>query len=172
MTRQDRFEQESVVSRIRIPTGVYRELEAARVRLGEVAAETTMTEMYRAAVRHYLDYLAVEINGGRPFVDAAVSQDKADRVVRTRSGKRPRFIPVADWALVPSKRKPEWIGLALWTGGEAIDVVAEIRPARMPNRRDVGWTRMVNRAGYVVDHDREEVRRADGSYLVPIKRAG
>ncbi|MEL4211914.1 hypothetical protein [Corynebacterium bovis] len=172
MTRQDRFEQASVVSRIRLPVGVHHELEAARQRLGEVVAETSMTELYRAAVRHYLDYLSEEINGGRPFVDGAVSQAKADRVVTTRSGRRPRFVPVADWVVVPSKRKPEWIGLALWTGGEAIDVVAEIRPARMPNRRDVGWTRMLNRAGYVVDHAREEVCRVDGSYLVPIKRAG
>ena len=172
MSRQDQFEQASVVSRIRLPVGLHHELEAARTRLGEVAAETSMTELYRAAVRHYLDYLAGEINGGRPFVDGAVSQAKAEQVVTTRSGRRPRFIPVADWVVVPTKRKPEWIGLALWTGGESIDVVAEIRPARMSNRRDVGWTRMLNRAGYVVDPDREEIRRVDGSFLVPIKRAG
>lgn len=170
MNRREDYEQKMVVSRIRLPVGLSGELEAARVRLGQSVAETTVTEMYRAAIRFYLDHLSGTINDGRPFTDGAVPQDEADRVVRDVSGRRAGFVPVVDWALVPTKRRPDRIGLAIWHGGEAVHVVAEVVPALVPNKRDVGWTRLLGRAGYAVDPDRAEVRRSDGSFLVPIRR--
>lgn len=143
-------------------------MTAARQGLVATIAEITQSAFVEAAIHHYANQLAGEINNGQDWMTGDV-YNNPESLREIDRGKKAVYAPIVDWARIESKRLPPKVELHRQLNGARM-LVAEIYPDTAGGKKKAtGYQRMLKSAGYEVDPERDEHQDDDGQILIPIR---
>lgn len=157
----------NVLIQLRISNEAHQRMEAARAGLHRTIAQVDKGAFVTAAINHYTQYLANELNNGRDWLDGETTID--NDLLRTLDNTRVTYRPTADWVRLDAKRQPTDIELHRQLGGVTM-AVAKLRTDRRDGdgKKPWGYRKLLRAAGFELDPDREEYTN-DGYFFLPIR---
>lgn len=157
----------SVLIQLRISAEAHQQMEAARAGLQRTIAQVDKGAFVTAAINHYAQYLAGELNNGRDWCDGQPTVD--DEVMRTLTNTRVVYRPTVDWVRLDAKRQPTDIELHRQLGGATM-AVATLRTDRCDGdgKKPRGYRALLRAAGLEIDPTRTEYTDR-GYYFLPIR---
>lgn len=157
----------SVLIQLRISEEADRRMSAARAGLQQTVALVDKGAFVTAAINHYSQHLAEELNKGRDWLDNEPVADPD--LVRTLADTRASFRPTVHWARMDRKRQPTNIELHRQLN-DATMAVARLRIDNQdgqPSKRR-GYRALLRAAGLEIDPTRQEYTD-NGHYFLPIR---
>lgn len=157
----------STLIQLRISAEAHQRMEAARAGLQRTVAQVDKGAFVTAAINHYAQYLANELNNGRDWLDDEPTID--DDIVRTLTNTRVVYRPTVDWVRLDAKRKPTDIELHRQLGGATMAVVKlRTDDHDTTSAKPRGYRALLRAAGLEIDPTRTEYTDG-GYYFLPIR---
>lgn len=143
-------------------------MTAARQGLAARIAGITQSAFVEAAIHHYANQLADEINNGKDWLTGDV-YNNPEAIRDIDRGKTAVYAPVVDWARVASKRLPPKVELHRQLNGARLLVAVIYPDTAGGKKKTTAYQKMLKAAGYEVDPERDEHQDDEGQILIPIR---